>query len=70
MEVEESVTSHPDIDSFAAFSALHNVLQEFVGIVVMMKADRSRLDLPTLHAYLGEGLVAPEGRSALCFPKR
>jgi acyl-CoA synthetase (AMP-forming)/AMP-acid ligase II len=54
MEVEEAVTSHPDIAACAAFSALHNILQEVVGIAVVMKSGRPRMDLATLHEYLGE----------------
>jgi len=67
MEVEESVTSHPDIDSCAAFSALHDVLQEVVGIVVVMKAGRPRMDLATLHGYLSDRLAAPKWPQCLVF---
>ena len=67
MEVEESVTSHPDIDLCAAFSALHDVLQEVVGIVVVMKAGRPRMDLATLHGYLSDRLAAPKWPQCLVF---
>lgn len=67
MEVEEAVTSHPDIATCAAFSALHNVLQEVVGIVVVMKSGIPRLDLSTLHEYLGERLAAPKWPQCLVF---
>ena len=67
MEVEESVTAHPDIDSCAAFSAAHDVLQEVVGIVVVMKAGRPRIDLSTLHEFLGERLAAPKWPQCLVF---
>jgi acyl-CoA synthetase (AMP-forming)/AMP-acid ligase II len=60
MEVEEAVTTHPDIHSCIAFSALHDVLQEVVGIAIVMHANRPRLDIPTLHEYLGEHLAAPK----------
>lgn len=67
MEVEEAVSSHPDIAACAAFSAAHNVLQEVVGIVIVMKAKRPRLDLPSLHEYLGERLAAPKWPQCLVF---
>ncbi|KAL3764325.1 hypothetical protein ACHAW5_008922 [Stephanodiscus triporus] len=67
MEVEEAAISHPDIVACAAFSALHNVLQEVVGIVVVMKVGRPRLDLLTLHEYLGERLAAPKWPQCIVF---
>jgi acyl-CoA synthetase (AMP-forming)/AMP-acid ligase II/acyl carrier protein len=67
MEVEEAAMGHPDIVACAAFSALHNVLQEVVGIVVVMKSGRPRLDLLTLHEYLGELLAAPKWPQCLVF---
>jgi len=60
MEVEEAIVSHPDISTCCAFTAPHAVLQEVVGVVVVMSAGRPRLDLPTLHEYLGERLAAPK----------
>lgn len=67
MEVEEEVTSHPDVVTCAAFSVLHNVLQEVVGIVLIMKAGRPRLDLPALHQYLGDRLAASKWPFCLVF---
>jgi hypothetical protein len=67
MEVEEAVMSHQDIDACAAFSALHDVLQEVVGIVVVMKPGRPRLDLSTLHEHLGGQLAAPKWPQCLVF---
>lgn len=67
MEVEEAIVSHPDISTCCAFSAPHAVLQEVVGIVVVMAADRPRLDLPALHEYLGERLAAPKWPQCLVF---
>lgn len=67
MEVEEAVSSHPDIATCAAFSAMHNVLQEVVGIVIVMDADRPRLDLPSLHEFLGERLAAPKWPQCIVF---
>jgi acyl-coenzyme A synthetase/AMP-(fatty) acid ligase/acyl carrier protein len=68
MEVEEAVLSHPDIMACAAFSATHDVLQEVVGIVLVMKPDGSpRLDLMSLHAHLGTRLAAPKWPQCLVF---
>lgn len=67
MEVEEAATSHPDVVTCAAFSAVHSVLQEVVGIVIVMKAGRPRLDLPSLHEFLGERLAAPKWPQCLVF---
>lgn len=67
MEVEEAVLSHSDISLAAAFSAPHDVLQEVVGIVVVMMADRPRLDLASLHEFLGERLAAPKWPQCLIF---
>lgn len=67
MEVEEAVSSHPCIESCAAFSAAHIVLQEVVGICVVMKEGRPRLDLPSLHEYLGARLAAPKWPQCLVF---
>lgn len=54
MEVEEAVLSHEHVQACAAFSALHNVLQEVVGIVLVMHPNRPRLDLHSLHEYLAD----------------
>jgi acyl-coenzyme A synthetase/AMP-(fatty) acid ligase len=67
MEVEEAVARHPDIVTCAALSALHNVLQEVVGLALVVKAGRPRLDLPTLHHYLGERLAAPKWPQCLIY---
>jgi len=67
MEVEEAVNSHPDIATCAAFSVMHDVLQEVVGIVVVMKTNRPRVDLPSLHEYLGDRLAAPKWPQCLVF---
>jgi acyl-coenzyme A synthetase/AMP-(fatty) acid ligase/acetyltransferase-like isoleucine patch superfamily enzyme len=67
MEVEEEVLSHPDVSSCAAFSALHDVLQEVVGIVLVMAPGRPRLDIPALHEYLGERLAAPKWPQCVVF---
>jgi acyl-CoA synthetase (AMP-forming)/AMP-acid ligase II len=60
MEVEEAVLSHSSILSCAAFSISHDVLQEVVGIVVVFEPKAPRIDLPTLHKYLGEDRLAAQ----------
>ena len=60
LEVEEAVNSHPDVNQSVAFSTKHGVLQEVVGIVLVMNTGCPRLDLPSLHQYLGQRLAAPK----------
>jgi acyl-coenzyme A synthetase/AMP-(fatty) acid ligase/acetyltransferase-like isoleucine patch superfamily enzyme len=67
MEVEEAVVGHPDILECAAFSAAHDLLQEVVGVVLVMARDRPRLDLPSLHEFLGERIAAPKWPQCLVF---
>ena len=67
MEVEEAISSHPAILACAAFSARHDVLQEVVGIVLVMKPNYPRLDLMGLHAFLGDKLGAPKWPQCLVF---
>lgn len=67
MEVEEAVTGHADIAMCAAFSALHNVLQEVVGIAICMKPGRPRLDLASLHEFLGDLLAGPKWPQCIVF---
>lgn len=67
MEVEEAVMTHPDVASCAAFSAKHDVLQEVVGVALVMKTGRLRLDLTSLHKYLGERLAAPKWPQLIVF---
>ena len=67
MEVEEEVMRHPDVVECAAFCASHDVLQEVVGIVIVPATGRPRLDLPSLHAYLGDRLASPKWPQVLVF---
>jgi len=68
MEVEEAVLSHPDVKACAAFSANHDVLQETVGIVVVLQNDSIRtLDLPALQAHVAEKLAAPKWPQCLIY---
>lgn len=62
MEVEEAVMSHPDVLACAAFSAAHDVLQETVGLCVVLKNEHKirKLDLPTLHAFVADKLASPK----------
>lgn len=55
-EVEEALAQHPRIQQVLAFSALHDTLQEAVGVVVVPKAGKMRPDLPELHSFLGHHL--------------
>lgn len=66
MEVEEAVTQHPEVIACAAFSAPHNVLQEVVGLAVVTKRPR-RLDLASLHEFLGDKLANPKWPQCLVF---
>ena len=67
LEVEEAVNSHPDIAQSVAFSTEHDVLQEVVGIVIVMKPNRPRIDLPTLHEYLSQHLTTAKWPQCLVF---
>jgi len=68
MEVEEAVGSHPSVQSCAAFSAPHNVMQEVVGIVVVPEEGKPKVDLHALHEYLGAGrLAAPKWPQCLVY---
>lgn len=68
MEVEEAVLGHPDIKACAAFSVPHDVLQETVGIVVVLQNDSVRkLDLPTLHTFIADKLAAPKWPQCLIY---
>jgi acetyltransferase-like isoleucine patch superfamily enzyme len=61
LEVEEAVLSHPAVMACVAFSTQHSVLQEVVGIILVPAKNMPRIDLPSLHEYLGEGrLAAPK----------
>lgn len=61
LEVEEAVNAHPNVETCVAFSTQHSVLQEVVGIVLVTVPYRPKIDLPALHAFLGEGrLAAPK----------
>eukprot|EP00977_Amphora_coffeiformis_P011081 scaffold2655_cov179-Amphora_coffeaeformis.AAC.14 len=70
MEVEEAVLAHPEVVACAAFSVPHDVLQETVGICVVLKDDSARrLDLPTLHSFVADKLAAPKWPQCLVFMK-
>lgn len=55
-EIEEALVQHPDIREACAFSAPHDHFQETVGAVIVTEKNRPRIDLPTLHKYLGDRL--------------
>ena len=67
MEVEEAVTTHPDIHSCIAFSAPHDVLQEVVGVAIVMQTNRPRIDLATLQEHLGDQLAGPKWPQCIVF---
>ena len=68
MEVEEAVLSHPDVIACAAFSAAHDVLQETVGIVLVVDPNKPRkLDLPTLQSHVAEKFAAPKWPQCIVF---
>jgi acyl carrier protein len=70
MEVEEAVLAHPAISACAAFSVPHDVLQETVGICVVLKDDNiRRIDLPTLHTFIADKLASPKWPQCLVFMK-
>ena len=68
LEVEEAVNEHPDIVNCVAFSTPHSILQEVVGILLVPVPNRPKIDLPQLHAFLGEGrLTAPKWPQCLVY---
>lgn len=71
MEVEEAVNEHPLIRACAAFSVPHAVLQETVGLVVVLKDESipRGLDLPALQKYVSDKLASPKWPQCLVFMK-
>jgi len=68
LEVEEAIVSHPNVIACAAFSAKHHVLQEVVAVVIVPVKDRPRLDLHSLHEFLGDDrLVAAKWPQCIVF---
>ncbi len=68
LEVEEAVNAHPDVLTCVAFSTQHAVLQEVVGLILVPALNRPKVDLPTLHSFLGEGrLAAPKWPQCLVY---
>jgi len=67
LEVEEAVVAHHGIVACAAFSVPHNVLQEVVGIVIVPEPGKPKLDLQSLHDFLGDKLVASKWPQLICF---
>jgi acyl-CoA synthetase (AMP-forming)/AMP-acid ligase II len=52
-EIEEAIVQHPWVKETLSFSAPHEELQETVGQVIVTKPGFPKVDLPTLHKYLG-----------------
>jgi hypothetical protein len=68
MEVEEAIVDHPAVTACVAFSTTHSVLQECVGLLIVPTPNQPRVDLPTLHEYLGQGrLAAPKWPQCLVY---
>lgn len=68
MEVEEAVNGHPDVLSCVAFSTKHSILQEVVGLVIILETGKPRrLDLPALHSYLQGRLAAQKWPQLLVY---
>lgn len=68
MEVEEAIMEHPSVTACVAFSTTHSVLQECVGLLLVPNSNLPRIDLPTLHEYLGQGrLAAPKWPQCLVY---
>ena len=67
MEVEEAFNDHPDILQAVAFSTEHSVLQEVVGILIVPRPGRPRIDLPGLHQYCQGRLAAPKWPQCLVY---
>ena len=67
MEVEEAFIGHPDILQAVAFSTQHSVLQEVVGIVIVPRPGRPRIDLPGLHEHCQGRLAAPKWPQCLVY---
>lgn len=69
MEVEDAVQRHPDVSLCAAMSVKHDVLQEVVGLVVVLEDLDSprRIDLPGLHEFLGDKLAQAKWPQTLVF---
>lgn len=58
VEVEEVVIGHPKIQACVAFSVLHDMLQEVVGIAIVPVPGVPKLDLASLHSYLSNDRLA------------
>jgi hypothetical protein len=51
-EIEEAIVQHPSVKETIAFSAPHEQYQETVGVIIVTKPGKPRVDLPNLHKYL------------------
>ena len=71
MEIEEEVQKHPDVHACAAFAADHDVLQEVVGIVVVLEDEASprKIDLPSLQEFLADKLAQAKWPQCIVYMK-
>jgi acyl-CoA synthetase (AMP-forming)/AMP-acid ligase II/acetyltransferase-like isoleucine patch superfamily enzyme len=67
LEVEEALNGHADILQAVAFSTQHSILQEVVGILIVPRPGRPRMDLPGLHQYCQGRLAAPKWPQCLVY---
>lgn len=51
-EIEEACLGHPYIGEVLCFSAPNAQYQESIGVVIVKKNNKPRVDLVTLHAFL------------------
>jgi acyl-CoA synthetase (AMP-forming)/AMP-acid ligase II/acetyltransferase-like isoleucine patch superfamily enzyme len=67
LEVEEALNGHADILQAVSFSTQHSILQEVVGILIVPRPGRPRMDLPGLHQYCQGRLAAPKWPQCLVY---
>eukprot|EP01035_Chromulina_nebulosa_P020494 gene20494-26588_t len=51
-EIEQVIIQHPSIKEVLAFSAPNDIYQETVGVVLVMKESKKRIDLLNLHQFI------------------
>ena len=56
-EIEEAVQQYPSVKEVLAFSAPHAQYQETVGCVIVTHKGMPKVDLPSLHKYLGAYVI-------------
>ena len=51
-EIEEVIIQHPFVKDVIAFSAPNERYQETVGVVIVMRENMPRVDIPSLHGFI------------------